>query len=87
MLAFFFVRDTIAGSTVTQLHDQPNRHISPRSRQALRLVAAGKSQAVAAHELGITESALRMRLKSAREGLGSRTTAEAIIAARDLSII
>ncbi|SMO93872.1 helix-turn-helix transcriptional regulator [Paracoccus laeviglucosivorans] len=74
-------------SATTRLHDRTDRDITPRARQALSLIATGKSQALAAHELGISEAAIRARLASARERLGARTTAEAIIMARNLSII
>jgi LuxR family transcriptional regulator len=45
---------------------------------ALRLIANGSRYAAAAAQLGISESALKARLKSARERLLARTTAEAI---------
>ncbi len=46
--------------------------------EALRLIANGSRYAAAAAQLGISESALKARLRSARERLLARTTAEAI---------
>ncbi len=50
--------------------------------EALRLVAAGERYTRAAALLDISESALKARLKSARQVLGARTVAEAVHAAK-----
>jgi LuxR family transcriptional regulator len=52
--------------------------LTPAQIEALMLVAGGARHASAAHTLGITESALKARLKSARHNLGARTTTEAV---------
>lgn len=46
--------------------------------EALRLIANGERHARAAAQLGISESALKARLKTARLSLAAKTTAEAI---------
>jgi LuxR family transcriptional regulator len=55
--------------------------------EALRLIAAGDRHAAAASKLGISESALKARLNSARLRLMARTTAEAIQRATDYRLI
>ncbi|MEZ5722989.1 MAG: hypothetical protein R3D59_16405 [Paracoccaceae bacterium] len=54
---------------------------------ALRLVARGNRYAEAAALLGISESALKARLRSARERLFVRTTAEAVQRAQTESLL
>ncbi|SMO52915.1 autoinducer binding domain-containing protein [Paracoccus laeviglucosivorans] len=67
-------------------HARP-KAVTVRELHALRLVAAGKTYAIAAHMLGISEGALRARLTSARSRLGARTVPEAIQIARQQNII
>lgn len=52
--------------------------LTPCQIEALRMVSRGQRHAEAAHALGISESAFKARLKSARINLGARTTAEAV---------
>ena len=54
---------------------------------ALKLLADGDRNAAAAAKLGISESALKLRLASARERLMARTTAEAIQRAKDYNLL
>jgi LuxR family transcriptional regulator, quorum-sensing system regulator SdiA len=75
--------------TVRLLHEQstPPESLTPAQRHALRLVGSGCRYAEAASLLGISESALKARLKTARERLYARTTAEAIQRAREYSLL
>lgn len=52
--------------------------LTPARLDALRLMAEGERMARAAHRLGISESALKVRLADARDALGARTTAAAV---------
>lgn len=74
---------------ITRLHDvtQPPESLSDAQIEALRLIAAGDRHAAAAAKLGISESALKARLNSARQRLLARTTAEAIQRAKDYRLI
>lgn len=56
----------------------PPDHLSVAQVDALRLIANGYRYADAAAQLAISESALKARLRTARERLLCRTTAEAI---------
>lgn len=59
------------------LHDAstpPPDQLTPAQRMALRLIAKGSRHAEAASILGISESALKARLRSARDRLMVRTT-------------
>ncbi|EYD70376.1 autoinducer binding domain-containing protein [Limimaricola hongkongensis] len=56
--------------------------LTAAQREALRLMASGERHARAAGIIGISASALKARLKSARAALGARTTAEAVHAAQ-----
>lgn len=55
--------------------------------EALRCLARGDRHSDAATRLGISESAFKARIVSARERLSARTTAEAIRRARDHRLI
>ena len=76
-------------TTVRLLHVEstPPDSLTPAQRHALRLVARGSRHAEAAALLGISESALKARLKSARERLFARTTAEAIQRAQEYKLL
>jgi LuxR family transcriptional regulator len=65
----------------------PPDQLTPAQRMALRLVARGSRHAEAAALLGISESALKARLRSARERLFVRTTAEAIQRAQEYNLL
>ncbi len=70
---------------VKKLHDlaEPPTELTNAQVEALRLLSDGYRHTAAAAKLGISESALKARLKSARTRLGARTTAEAIRKARE----
>ena len=75
--------------TVRLLHQEatPPQSLTPAQRHALRLVAKGCRHAEAAALLEISESAFKARLKSARERLFVRTTAEAIQRAQEHKLL
>lgn len=75
--------------TVVLLHEEstPPDDLTQAQRHALRMVASGHRYAEAAALLGISESALKARLKSARERLYARTTAEAIQRAQEYNLL
>jgi len=74
---------------VQELHtaSTPPEQLTPAQRMALRLVARGNRNAEAAALLGISESALKARLRAAREALFVRTTAEAIQRAQEYKLL
>lgn len=74
---------------VQHLHEAstPPEQLTPAQRMALRLVARGNRHAEAAALLGISESAFKARLRSARERLFVRTTAEAIQRAQEYNLL
>lgn len=80
--------DKIYGS-VKHLHkaSTPPTNLTPAQRHALRLVARGYRHAETAALLQISESALKARLKSARERLFARTTVEAIQKAQEYNLL
>lgn len=86
-----FLDDEIAKiqETVILLHDEstPPESLTQAQRHALRMVASGHRYAEAAALLGISESALKARLKSARDRLYARTTAEAIQRAQEYNLL
>lgn len=74
---------------VAQLHaaSEPPEQLTAAQRMALRLIAKGNRHAEAAAMLGISESALKARLRAARERLFVRTTAEAIQRAQEYKLL
>lgn len=74
---------------VLRLHDmtQPPEELTRAQVEALRCIAGGDRFAAAAEKLGISESALKARITSARVRLMARTTAEAIQRAKDYRLI
>ena len=86
-----FTDDEIAqiAIVVQELHDQcdPNVRLTKAQIEALQCVADGMRHAAAAAKIGISESALKIRLASAREKLLARTTAEAIQRAKDFHLM
>ncbi len=75
--------------TVVLLHEEstPPESQTDAQRHALRMVASGHRYAEAAALLQISESALKARLKSARDRLYARTTAEAIQRAQEYNLL
>lgn len=74
---------------VLRLHDlsEPPEALTEAQIEALRCIAGGDRIAAAAEKLGISESALKARITSARNRLMARTTAEAIQRAKDSRLI
>jgi LuxR family transcriptional regulator, quorum-sensing system regulator SdiA len=79
----------LAESIVTRMHDvtEPPEELTRAQIEALRCIAGGDRHAAAAAKLGISESALKARITSARIRLMARTTAEAIQRAKDYRLI
>lgn len=86
-----FTDDEIArvAGIVHNLHDmtEPPEELTAAQIEALKCIAGGDRHAAAAAKLGISESALKARLNSARQRLMARTTAEAIQRAKDYRLI
>ena len=86
-----FTDDEIAKAAdiVHNLHDvtQPPDELTVAQIEALKCIAGGDRHAAAAAKLGISESALKARLNSARQRLMARTTAEAIQRAKDYRLL
>lgn len=76
-------------ATIRRLHDitEPPESLTKAQQEALRCIAEGDRHAAAAAKLGITESAFKARLISARERLMARTTAEALQRAKDYRLL
>lgn len=75
--------------TIRRLHDQltPPESLTKAQKEALQCIAEGDRYAAAAAKLGISESAFKARLISARERLDARTTAEALQRAKDYRLL
>lgn len=71
------------------LHEktEPPERLTKAQQEALTLIAAGNRHAEAAAKLGISESALKVRLTAARNRLLARTTAEAIQRAKEYKLL
>lgn len=65
----------------------PPESLTKAQIEALGCIAAGDRHTAAAAKLGISESALKARLTSARQRLMARTTAEAIQRAKDYRLL
>ena len=74
---------------VERMHDmtEPPEELTKAQIDALRCIAGGDRIAAAAAKLGISESALKARITSARIRLMARTTAEAIQRAKDYRLM
>ena len=74
---------------VKQLHiaAEPPTELTQAQIEALRLLADGDRHTAAAAKLGISESAFKARLQSARVRLGARTTAQALKKAREYQLL
>lgn len=79
----------VIAQIVNRLHamTQPPDELTAAQIEALRCIAGGDRHAAAADKLGISESALKARISSARVRLMARTTAEAIQRAKDYRLI
>jgi len=83
-------REIAAAETIIRrLHTmtEPPEELTRAQTEALRCIAGGDRFAAAAVKLGISESALKARITSARVRLMARTTAEAIQRAKDYRLI
>jgi LuxR family transcriptional regulator len=65
----------------------PPRNITPAEIEALRLIKDGLRLKQIAYQLGVTEGAVKQRLKSARVKLDAKTGAEAISRASSFGLI
>ena len=76
-------------AVILRIHDmtEPPEELTKAQIEALRCIAGGDRHAAAAEKLGISESALKARITSARIRLMARTTAEAIQRAKDYRLI
>lgn len=74
---------------ILALHEisEPPTELTPAQVQALRCIADGDRHAAAAAKLGISESAFKARLISARARLMARTTSEAIQRAKEYRLL
>lgn len=74
---------------VRRLHDDksPPTNLTAAEIMALRLVRDGKRLKQIAWELGVTEGAVKQRLKNARLKLGAKTGAEAISRATGFGLL
>lgn len=74
---------------VQRMHDlsEPPARLSKAQADALKCIAEGDRHAAAAARLGISESAFKARLTSARQKLMARTTAEAVQRAKEYGLI
>lgn len=86
-----FTNDEIEqiSTMIRRLHviTEPPESLTKAQQEALRCIAEGDRHAAAAAKLGITESAFKARLISARERLMARTTAEALQRAKDYRLL
>lgn len=74
--------------TVTGLRDATSyRELSRRERQCLQLLAAGRISKQIAAALGISESAVKLYLRSARDKLGAATSHQAVAKASFYELI
>ncbi|WP_316169064.1 MULTISPECIES: LuxR family transcriptional regulator [unclassified Bradyrhizobium] len=81
----FFVHDRVA--TISQWRTRPFRDLSRRERQCLQLVAHGMAPKVIAGTIKVSESAVRLYMRSAREKLACMTTNQAIARSIELGLI
>jgi len=79
---------TISGIVLHLHHEtEPPDNLTVAEKEALKVVASGERYAAGAARLGISESALKARLASARKKLFARTSAEAIQRAKDYRLL
>lgn len=74
---------------VIQLHQdrEPPTNLTQAELEALRMVKDGMRLKQIAHELGVTEGAVKQRLKNAKVKLGAATGAQAATLARGYGLI
>ena len=76
----------VIASRLHEMTEAPQK-LTKAQIEALKRIAEGDMHAAAAAKLGISESALKARLTSARQNLMARTTAEAIQRAKDNKLL
>lgn len=74
-------------TSLTRLHRYSVVPVTAKEQHAIRLIAEGRTYAIAAHELGISITALRARLTSARKRLGADTISDLVQVARSRSLL
>ncbi len=74
---------------VVRLHEmtEPPQTLTKPQIEALKYIAEGDRHAAAAAKIGISDSALKARLASARQRLMARTTTEAVQRAKDYRLL
>jgi LuxR family transcriptional regulator len=74
---------------LTLLHHQssPPEDLTNAELETLRMIKSGLLMKEIAHDLGITESAVKQRLRNAKSKLDSRTTAQAVTRATEFGLI
>ena len=72
-----------------QLHEDksPPTNLTNAEIEALRMVKEGLRLKQIAHELGVSEGAIKQRLKNAKSKLGANTSAQAATLASDFGLI
>lgn len=85
LLAAFYVNER-----ALEIEGRPDKsapNLSPRERDALSMLAAGRSRAQAAERLSISEHTLRVYIESARHKLGALNTTHAVANAMSRGLI
>lgn len=74
---------------VEQLHHAkaPPTNLTAAEIEALRMIKEGKRLKQVAHELGVTEGAIKQRLKNAKGKLNAQTSAQAAAMASEFGLI
>lgn len=65
----------------------PPTNLTEAELEALRMVKAGLRLKQISHDLGVTEGAIKQRLKNAKTKLGAKTGAQAATLASDFGLI
>ncbi|KAA9009510.1 LuxR family transcriptional regulator [Histidinibacterium aquaticum] len=74
---------------VTRLHNEkaPPTNITQAELEALSMVKDGLRLKQIAHDLGVSEGAVKQRLKNAKRKLGAQTSAQAVTRAQEFGLI
>lgn len=80
---------TALESRLKRLHLQcvPPANLTPAEIEALRHVKSGKPLRVIAKELGVTEGAIKQRLKNGKDKLKARNSTQAVVRATQFGLI
>lgn len=80
--------DQLSGIVAAMHHDRaPPRNLTEAELEALRFVKEGKRLKQMAYELGVSEGAIKQRLKNAKLKLRAATSAQAVTRASDFGLI